>query len=434
MVTVTVTPAVALLDEELQMAVGGLRPGERVTLRAAMTDFVVTGDRWEAEATFVAGPGGTVNPAVQEPVAGSYTGVEPMGLLTAMKLTTALKPDMELMGANRSTRTYVTITAEVDGQTVGTARVERIYRAPGTRVQDVREQGLVGEFYTPEGGGRRPCIIVLGGSEGGYRGVSYLGALLAAHGYASLVLAYFGVEHLPSTLTNIPLEYFKTAIDWVQARPEVNGEQVGLMAISRGGEAALQIASVYPEIKAVVGYAAGAVRMPGLLDKPLPKNVPAWTYQGKPLPFVPWKLTPGAIFSLLGDMVKRRPLAFAPLYEASMRNKAAVAQAAIAVERINGPVLLFSGANDRLWPAPTLSEMAIQRLARHNHLHPYRHICLEGVGHSVQMPYAPCTEPPGTMIALYGEPGADARGARQAWTTVLAFWRETFPDERRSYL
>jgi hypothetical protein len=52
---------------------------------------------------------------------------------------------------------------------------------------------------------RRPALLIFGGSEGGLSG-TLIAALLAAHGYPALALAYFNAPGLPATLSDIPLE------------------------------------------------------------------------------------------------------------------------------------------------------------------------------------------------------------------------------------
>jgi hypothetical protein len=57
--------------------------------------------------------------------------------------------------------------------------------------------GIYGNLYLPKRtGGRRPALLVFSGSEGGLT-TSMAAALLAAHGYPSLALAYFKVPGLP---------------------------------------------------------------------------------------------------------------------------------------------------------------------------------------------------------------------------------------------
>jgi hypothetical protein len=64
-------------------------------------------------------------------------------------------------------------------------------------------------------------VLVFGGSGGGLT-TSMAAALLAAHGYPSLALAYFKVAGLPQSLHDIPLEYFTSALRVLRAQPGVD--------------------------------------------------------------------------------------------------------------------------------------------------------------------------------------------------------------------
>src|SRR5205807_6507540 len=103
---------------------------------------------------------------------------------------------------------------------------------------------------------------------------------LASHGYAVLALGYFGVEGLPRSLHNIPLEYFGTALDWLSAQPGVDPQRIGVLGTSRGGELALLLGSVYPQIKTVVAYVPSNVVWGGCCNG---VNEPSWTVEGRPL-------------------------------------------------------------------------------------------------------------------------------------------------------
>ena len=149
------------------------------------------------------------------------------------------------------TPTITTLTAEVGGEVVASATLERTHLAPGVRAIPVREQGLVGTLFRPDSDGPRPAIIDLGGSIGGL--LERRAALLASHGYVALPLAYFGIEGLPQDLFRIPLEYFETALGWLQAQEGVASDRVAVMGELRGGELALLLGATFPQIRAVVG-------------------------------------------------------------------------------------------------------------------------------------------------------------------------------------
>jgi UDP:flavonoid glycosyltransferase YjiC (YdhE family) len=93
-------------------------------------------------------------------------------------------------------------------------------------------------------------------------------SLLASRGYAGLALAYFsgfsGIEDCPKDLIEIPLEYFASAIHWLQERETIDGGKIAVIGLSRGGELALLLGATFPTIKAVVGGAPSAYVQSGL--------------------------------------------------------------------------------------------------------------------------------------------------------------------------
>jgi acetyl esterase/lipase len=90
-------------------------------------------------------------------------------------------------------------------------------------------------------------VVVFGGSEGGNFMIDAAG-LLAAHGYPTLSLAYFGEPGLPKELVNVPLEYFARAVRVLRRQPGVDPDHIAVMGDSRGGEAALLVASTFPHL------------------------------------------------------------------------------------------------------------------------------------------------------------------------------------------
>ena len=103
---------------------------------------------------------------------------------------------------------------------------------------------------------------MLGGAEGGLHEDD--AALLAAHGYVVLALAYYGMPGLPQTLTGIPVEYFGTALNYLRGRADVAANRIAVHGISKGGEAGLLIGSIFPAIRAVVSIVGGGLVTQGI--------------------------------------------------------------------------------------------------------------------------------------------------------------------------
>jgi dienelactone hydrolase len=350
--SISVSPRTALMDQAVAVRVRGLPAGARTTLtaRASDTDGVI----WSATAEFQASSAGEVSLG-QPSLGGSYTGVNPMGLFTLMTPPT---------GSKATTFRYadagydVTLRAGVGGRAAATATVRRHdLVAAGVVERRLRPArgGIYGNLYLPRTtAARRPAVLVFSGSGGGLTTGS-AAALLAAHGYPSLALAYFKAPGLPPTLHDIPLEYFVTALGVLRDQPGVDPRHVLVAGVSRGGEAALLLGAHFPHlVNGVVAGVPSSVVNPGLPDA----TRPAWTLGGRPLPAV-------------------SPSQF------GQPNPPGKAQAVIPVERIEGPVLLACGEQDLVWPSCGYVDAITARLRAHRFAHPVTALRYRDAGHLI---------------------------------------------------
>jgi dienelactone hydrolase len=261
--------------------------------------------------------------------------------------------------------------------------------------ESVRVNGIVGTLFYPKTPGRSVTVITLGGSDGGLNETR--ARLLASRGYAAFALAYFGVETLPQTLEEIPLEYFAQALAWLKAQPAVNPDRIVVMGESKGGELALLLSATYPQdIKGVVAYVPSAVAYQGLGAG----TRSSWALGGKPVPFLKY-----ASYADCAEFLNRIPAASRCTYEKALDDPAAVGAASIAVEKINGSVLVISGTDDQVWPSPRYTEMVVTRLRSNGFKFAYEQLRYEGAGHLIGIPYLPSNQ---TQISY---PGADQKQA-----------------------
>lgn len=265
---------------------------------------------------------------------------------------------------------------------------------------DVRDHGLYAELYAPAGAKKLPVIIAFGGSEGGLDTFSAMSASFSKQGYAVLVLAYWRAPGLPEGIENIPLEYFKKAIDWVKTRPEIDPRRIGMIGWSRGAEAALLVASHYPDVKAVCAVAPtgnvwGGFDPRGGFDKP------AWTFQGKPLKGV-----------AVNDKDMLNAVNNREMFEHVLARSGAAEDNAIPVEHINGPVLLLSGDEDKIWPSSMMSRQVVDRLHAKGFRFPVTHLAYPGAGHAV---FVGGTADPLNFEALRSFMGGSAKADGAAW-------------------
>jgi dienelactone hydrolase len=387
-----VNPDRALMDEVAVIRASGLVPNERVSIRADLVDGA--GVPWSSQADFVADAQGAVDTSRQAPVKGSYNEVSAMGLVWSMK------PGAKHVESYRAPRTLAAQTIDFhlirNGQPAASATLEQL--GVGEGVQRIVVDGRIhGVLLMPAGTGPHPGVLVLGGSEGGL--MVRKAAWLASRGYAALALAYFRYDDLPPRLEAIPLEYFWTALAWMMQRPDIAVDHIAVMGTSRGGELALQLGSMFPQIKAVVAYVPANVRYPACCGN---TRVPyAWTWQGRPLAFV---------------------------FPRMFRDPGASIPASIAVEHTHGPILLISGDDDGVWDSTGMSEAVAVRLKQAHFPYPYEHLRYRHAGHRAGRPEIVPTwhgrirnPTSGTEENLGGSVEGDAESSLDAIPKVLEF-------------
>ena len=170
----------------------------------------------------------------------------------------------------------------------------------------------------------------------------------------------------------------------------MRGDRLAVIGTSRGGELALLLGATFPQLTAVVSYVgSGAV-----FGFPLDPTQPAWTYRGAPVPFA-------TRYGELDDPATRE-------------------RVTIPVERTNGPVLLISGEDDRVWPSAALSEIAAERLARAGRPYPDRHLRYPGAGHGIRPPHQPTAGQRFGDVAFGGTGAGVAFANADSWSHILA--------------
>jgi dienelactone hydrolase len=339
-VAITVTPRSSLEDQPIDIRVEGLRPKQGVYVTLSSRD--AKGVAFTARASFGADRHGALDLATAAPLRGSsYSGAWRMGLLTAMTAPNAPPHTVYWWNDTQPLRFRVGVASA--GRTIATATFSRRFSAVRFTVRrlDVAHDGFDGQLYVPAGARHRPAVLAFGGSEGGDDG-TWIGGRLAAHGIPTLFIGYFHAPGLPDKLVDIPLEYFRRALLWLDRQRSVDPSRVSVFGVSYGSEAALLLGVHDPQL--VHGVAAlvpsgvvtcgidGAARAGGdCLGSP-------WTLHGKPLPHTfEWN--------------QPRPL-----------DEPA---AAIPVERIHAPVLLACAGRDQVWGSCPYAHAIVARRGAH---------------------------------------------------------------------
>lgn len=429
-----VEPADAAIDVARRIVLTGF-PAGAVRLRAELRH--PDGSVWRSAATFTVGADGTVDLDSQAPDSGDWDCADAMAVVWAMKRT---QPPTDPERSDETDTLAIAIdaesaagpngasSAEAAGGASAHATLVQRYVVNGVTRQEIGQDGLVGTVFRPAGAAPRPVIIVLNGSGGGIP--RQRAALYAAHGYTAFALGYFKAPGLPAHISHTPLEYFEKALRWTRANLDPAGGFVAVTGQSRGGELTLLLASRFPElVNAAIAYVPSAV-VHGTLRAGAPGEAPdspTWTWRGEPLRNV-WQDNPQADWAAFNQVpADGQPVRQAPAFHTPLRDAAAVAAARIAVEDIQGPVMLISGTDDGFWPSTMFSEQIAATLKQHGHRWPVEHVCGQGAGHAIGLPNVPTTliaKPhpvAGVVLTGGGTPRANAQANRQSWDAVQRF-------------
>jgi len=408
------------VDTRISLLGTGFRPGARVRLTATVR--TEDGQRWASAAEFDADEQGSVDPTQMSPHAGTYVGIDEMGLFWSMRPDARPERGPTRFRLRELKPLCVGLTAESGDGRSATAEINWLLVPPSVSCERLVDPDGVGIFFRPAGPGPHPIVVVLGGSNGGISAAH--AALLAGHGFATLALSYFGVDPLPRELIHVPLEFWRRARSWLDRQHGCDPDRLAVVGSSKGAELALLLASCYPsEITAVIGYAPSGVvyqGIPALRGQSEMKPVTpmsSWTLNGSPLPFVRFAGHRTTGTGLMIGPSEANPMSLKEMHENPLADIDVDHPAFIAVERIAGPVLLISGADDEIWPATRLAEMIVDRLAGHGRGHLVRHVSYPNAGHLIGIPYLPTYG----IESFGGGPEANAAANADSWSTALTF-------------
>lgn len=233
----------------------------------------------------------------------------------------------------------------------------------------VRNEGFDAILY-PVKDRKDKIIITLSGTEGGLQHAGKLARFHQGQGMPALALGYFGTKGTGKSLSKIPLEYVEKVIHWLK---EQNYKRIAIEGISKGAEYALASATVFSEITCIILKTPSWFYGEGLVKRE-PSETSCWTYREKELPYTPYK---ERRFQLKETILQAKEYNILSWNVEKQVTDASV----IPVEKINGPILIFSTKADTVWPSAESGERLDLRLTQKGFQHPHEHICFSYMSH-----------------------------------------------------
>lgn len=399
-----------MIDRKPKIWVRGFVPHSHMVLSAETLDEA--GVHWRGETPYVMNTQGCLEIAASESEGEAVEEAEYWEIFDSMRPVEKTEGPVPLFAWRTAEPKHIDIHANTpDGDSAQSSLHLCVFDENTTIREEVHDGTLQGVFFCPKGDGPHPVVICIGGSDGWY--TEARPALLASHGIAAFSVAYFGGDPLPETLSEVPLEFFDRAVDWLNDYPAVDTARLGIYGYSKGGELALLLASRDPRIRAVAAYSPSSV----VWQSPnagAPKS--SWSEDGVPLPFVPMHFSGMKILKIMSG----RPVAFRDVYAQGMaKHPDKAEEARIPVEQIAGPVFLVSGTEDGVWPSSEMAdsiETALKEAGKD-----VTHLKYPGAGHLTTLPGLPAPEVFDTLI-FGGTSRMSSRALEDAWQKMVMFF------------
>nr|XP_020449152.1 acyl-coenzyme A thioesterase 5-like isoform X2 [Monopterus albus]XP_020449153.1 acyl-coenzyme A thioesterase 5-like isoform X2 [Monopterus albus] len=414
-VRLSVQPSRGLVDEKFVVLVEGALPGVQLTVRAAHQSE--DGHSWEAFAHYNANATGAVNVAKDPSLGGTYSGVEPMGLLWSLRPVPGSIPGLRMRKMNIQTPMVVTISVYqgqltegfVDEVPLASVVVERWYMAPGVRRIPITEGGLTATLFLPPGPGPFPGLLDLWG--GGGQLVEYRAVLLASHGIASLALDYLTNKMVVETGKMVDNQYFETAYSVLREHPQILGSRIAMLGLSFGASVTFKLAVYSQVVKLRCAVCIGGSHVQ-LVEGSVEQMLSVFNEHANKTRInekneVIWR-----------DLVL--PIPTDPKLK-------------VDVGRIRCPLLLVVGEDDQSWPAHESAMDMKEMMERAGNSNLLTILSYPNAGHLIEPPYTPHTRASRfrefrgnqTFMALWGgEMVAHSRAQEDAWRKILVFLRE----------
>ncbi len=230
---------------------------------------------------------------------------------------------------------------------------------------DFEKTKVFGDLYQVDDRELDKAVIVMVGSDGDYEMSRRFAVAFGRSGVDALSIAYCGEKGLPKAVREIPVETVQYAVDYLK---KLGYKRVGICGVGKSAEYALVAASFIPDITCVVAISPISHIFEGIASHSMLQGVSSWSYKGKPLPYVPLKMS---FMFFLNHCLQENQFDTRFMYDEALDFPHG--EALIQVQRIKGPILFISADYDSIWPSKEACIRLMEYLKKCNFAYPTKH-------------------------------------------------------------
>ncbi|XP_039258661.2 acyl-coenzyme A amino acid N-acyltransferase 1-like [Styela clava] len=420
MAKIIVKPYNSLYDDpNLVIRVVNLGLNEKITIQSCQTSD--KGREFHAYAYYITDDNGKVDVSVDSSFGGYYTGVEPLGLLWAMRIVPGPKQKFSSLVKQDATTPafiiYKVYRGHIDIDQIGSintrkclmvsSKFERKFANSNIRRFVVKEGDLRGVIFVPEQKGSFMGVIDLGGVNGGM--VEMRAALLSNYGFVVLSLSLFGAFDQIKKVSHVDLAYIERGVKYLLCHEKVFKDGVGVLGVSFGGSAVLAAATFVKDIKCVVNI-SGPLSASGFTNFKYGEKI--------------WMPTEEKIngHPVIDGIQRPSCMIQTPQYLKIHKHFPEF-------QKSEASILFIYGEDDRSVNWKEQSELAIQLMKSSNKTN-YEIKSYPGTGHMIFPPYVPMFSlayilPTANYPTYLGGTSKDhAYGQANAWKHIISFLKE----------
>jgi esterase/lipase len=214
----------------------------------------------------------------------------------------------------------------------------------------MEEHGFVGHLAEPDKRSDKAVIVIMGGEQSLLPGIKFA-ERFADYGITGLAVSLFGAEGLPDSISEVPLEMFIPAVNYL--KNEMKIEHISVYGQSMGSIFAVLAAQYIGGIENLIMVSPTHVPFEGTeMDRKTMTGKSIATFQGRDIPFVPtdFGIAKSSKYYKHSE-AKHRVMGMWIAFYNAYQNKEKEKKAWLHLEKTNARILLIAGAEDEAWPA-----------------------------------------------------------------------------------